>query len=115
MKKFLLSLLLFQSINILAHENQYHCISQELLNQKIQENSQFKMVHGGLENFISEYVKHTQVERTGSRFVYVIPVVFHVLHNYGPENISKAQIIDCIDALNEDFRKRNADTINIVP
>ena len=36
--------------------------------------------------------------------------VFHVIHEYGPENISKAQILDQMRILNEDFRRRNADT-----
>ena len=47
--------------------------------------------------------------------VYTIPVVFHVLHQNGAENISDAQIIDGINILNRDFRKLNADTINITP
>ena len=32
-----------------------------------------------------------------------IPVVFHVIHTYGAENISKAQIEDQMRILNEDF------------
>lgn len=46
--------------------------------------------------------------------VYTIPVVFHVLHQYGSENISDAQIADGIAILNRDMRKLNADTINII-
>ncbi|OYU94195.1 MAG: hypothetical protein CFE21_17345 [Bacteroidetes bacterium B1(2017)] len=34
-----------------------------------------------------------------------IPVVFHVIHKYGFENISQTQINDAIRVLNEDFRK----------
>lgn len=41
----------------------------------------------------------------------IIPVVFHVLHQYGNENISDAQILDALDILNKDFQKLNADTI----
>lgn len=44
----------------------------------------------------------------------IIPVVFHVLHQNGLENISDAQIFDQIEILNEDFQKLNADTIDIV-
>ena len=44
--------------------------------------------------------------------VRIIPVVFHVIHAYGDENISKAQIEDQIRILNEDFRRMNADTSN---
>ncbi len=42
--------------------------------------------------------------------VRIIPVVFHVIHEYGTENISKAQIEDAIRILNEDYRKLNPDT-----
>lgn len=46
--------------------------------------------------------------------VYIIPIVFHVIHNYGPEYISDEQIIDQVRILNEDFRKLNPDTAAIV-
>ncbi len=47
--------------------------------------------------------------------VYYIPVVFHVLHYGGNENISDEQIMDALDILNRDFAKLNADTANIDP
>ena len=40
----------------------------------------------------------------------IVPVVFHVIHNGGSENISKAQILDQIVSLNLDFMRLNADT-----
>lgn len=46
---------------------------------------------------------------------YTIPVVFHILHLNGPENISDAQIIDAVTILNRDFRKLNSDTNIIEP
>lgn len=42
---------------------------------------------------------------------YTIPVVFHVLHLNGAENISNEQIFDAMEILNEDFNKLNADTL----
>jgi len=50
-----------------------------------------------------------------SATVYTIPVVFHVIHMNGPENISDAQIMDALNVLNTDFRKLNSDTNTIVP
>ena len=47
--------------------------------------------------------------------VYIIPVVFHVLHENGPENISLAQIENAIEGMNDDFRLHNEDTSDIVP
>src|SRR3990170_1094743 len=46
--------------------------------------------------------------------VYTIPVVVHILHNWGAENIPDANVKDAIRILNEDFRKLNADTIQVV-
>lgn len=44
----------------------------------------------------------------------IIPVVFHVLHQNGPENISDLQILDAVRILNENFQKMNADTSQVV-
>ncbi len=41
-----------------------------------------------------------------------IPVVVHVLYNNADQNISDAQIKSQITALNNDFRRKSADTIN---
>lgn len=46
--------------------------------------------------------------------VYKIPVVFHVLHNGGSENISREQILDALSILNRDFRLQNTDANNVV-
>jgi hypothetical protein len=43
----------------------------------------------------------------------VIPVVVHVIHRGGPENISDAQIKSQIDVLNLDFRKKNGDVAKV--
>lgn len=47
--------------------------------------------------------------------VITIPIVFHVLHLRGTENISNEQILDAVRILNEDFRKLNADTAGVWP
>lgn len=46
---------------------------------------------------------------------YRIPVVFHVMHAYGTENISKAQILDGVELMNLSFQKLNADTGMVIP
>lgn len=47
--------------------------------------------------------------------IYKIPTVFHVIHNYGIENIGKAQILDAMDILNKSFQKLNDDTGDVIP
>ncbi len=43
----------------------------------------------------------------------IIPVVVHILHNYGPENIGDDQVYNAIANLNEEFNKQN-DQSNLV-
>lgn len=45
--------------------------------------------------------------------VYKIPVVFHVLHNGGVENITRDQILDALAILNRDYRLLNADAATV--
>jgi hypothetical protein len=52
--------------------------------------------------------------KTNQVATYTIPVVFHVLHKGGIENISDAQIHSAIAILNRDFQKLNSDTTQIV-
>ena len=43
----------------------------------------------------------------------IIPVVFHIIHKGGPENISRDQILDAIALLNIDYNKLNSDTDSV--
>ena len=57
-----------------------------------------------------------QGELAGNRAeVLVIPVVFHIIHFNGPENISAAQIHDAVDVLNTNFRALNEGTSQVYP
>ena len=57
---------------------------------------------------------YNKISNNTSASNFTIPVVFHILHKGGSENISDAQIFDAITILNRDYRKLNADTANIV-
>jgi hypothetical protein len=46
---------------------------------------------------------------------YVIPVVFHIIHNNGPENISDAQVRDAIRVMNQDYHKQTPDWADVQP
>lgn len=61
------------------------------------------------EKQISQWIRSTQPKYTG---LLTIPVVVHVLYSNDAENISEAQIRSQINAMNEDFQRNNADTIN---
>lgn len=50
---------------------------------------------------------------TPKGIVYKIPIVFHILHNGGVENISDEQVFDQVAILNRDFRRLNADAATV--
>lgn len=58
------------------------------------------------ETVISSSVANPPTFSRTSHDIKIIPVVVHVIHNGGPENISDAQIQSQIAVLNEDFRKQ---------
>lgn len=50
-----------------------------------------------------------------TRQIYYIPIVFHVIHQGGTENISDEQIEDAVRILNRDYSLQNADANNVQP
>jgi PKD repeat protein len=67
------------------------------------------------EAYKNGYGKTSAAQRDGGAgqtqgTVYYIPVVFHIMHQGGTENITDAQVYDAIKILNRDYRKLNADT-----
>lgn len=55
------------------------------------------------------------MEKDNDTVVFTIPVVFHILHQYGSENITDAQVYDQMEILNDDYRALNADLVDVVP
>ncbi len=52
--------------------------------------------------------------KSSSTSSYTIPIVFHILHQGGFENISDDQVKDAVRILTEDFCKLNGDTSDVV-
>lgn len=59
-----------------------------------------------LEAFTKHFIEN-EYDPNARNAVYTIPVVFHVLHTGGSENISDEQIFDAMARINEDFSKQN--------
>lgn len=60
--------------------------------------------------------EHTRgFQKRGERNSYVIPVVVHIIHNNGLENIADEQVYDAIRILNDDYNKQNPDWPNVHP
>ena len=44
-----------------------------------------------------------------------VPVVVHIIHTGGSDNISDAQVLDAVRVINLDFSKTNRDTADVIP
>lgn len=90
------------------------CYTDEVYAKRIAENPEIADMKENVLRELNEAAKDINVtERAGG--VTIIPVVFHVIHRNGPENISKEQIQDGIRALNDDYRLRAEDVSEIDP
>lgn len=92
-------------------QNQGWCGTEQMVQQLYQDHPEL------LQEFLNQEAKYdkSKPRKDKGDEVYIIPIVFHVLHQNGPENISDAQIFDQIEILNRDMRKLNADTSTILP
>ena len=117
MKRFptIVTTFLFAGLLSAQSDAPFHCGSGELhrlsaavLNDPLLEE---RIAHADaeLEDFTRTFVQ--DASRGGGN--YVIPVVFHIIHNNGQENISDAQVFDAVRILNEDFNRLNPDRVNV--
>ncbi len=89
-----------------------HTVQEQLMDEHPEMVESIRTTNEQLETFTQSFVEKNS--RTG-RSTYVIPIVFHIIHMNGPENISDAQVLDCVRIINEDFNARNADLSEVVP
>lgn len=106
-----------------SQSNLLYCGTDEMRINTLKQNPEIAKAvikrEAQLENFTQNFVQNFQTNNqaqktTTTSATYIIPIVFHVIHNYGNENISDAQLKDGIDMLNKTFRKQRADTASIV-
>jgi PKD repeat protein len=87
---------------------------RDRIKQMVGYNAQHAAQDAAYEAEIQQIIASGTLEQRGSQTIYVIPVVFHIVHEGGPENISDAQVHDAVAILNRDYNKQNADTVNVV-
>lgn len=107
---FISSLLMAQDI-----EKTLHCGTDEMHQQLFQDRPDLNKGIISAYNQLQDFTHNFDSPSDRTNDPYIIPVVFHVIHNYGPENISDAQIYDAVEQVNLQLRKLNADTTDIIP
>lgn len=111
MKKIILLLCCNLFLFEINAQSQHGCIADEYYKKQMQNNSEFKKNQEALELFTQEFTKNSSAAKSATASLYIIPVVFHVIHTGGAGNISDAQIIDQVQILNKEFPRQQADTV----
>ncbi len=111
-KKLLVSFLfLFSSIGFLKAQQPVPCSTYEYTEEVSKKDPQFILNQEKLERDTEAFIKAlAENPNKSASAVKIIPIVFHVFHNGGSENISKERILEQVEILNKDFRRMNADT-----
>ncbi|MEO9533523.1 MAG: M43 family zinc metalloprotease [Crocinitomicaceae bacterium] len=110
-KKAIISAMAFLAVITSNSQNSFKCSSSEKVNQAFALHPELAR---GQEELIQQSKHYFENDRGEREDVLIIPVVFHIIHENGAENISDAQVYDQMNILNEDFRLLNADTTEIV-
>ncbi len=91
----------------------HKCYTEENLAEQIAKNPRLIEERAKLDTQSLLDVETCKASKTAQSVPKIIPVVFHVIHVGGNENISKAQILNALNILNQDFTFTNPDTIGI--
>jgi hypothetical protein len=112
-KFFKLFILLFLTVNAgFAQQNVIRCFSEENFNEQAAKDPGMLKKRLQTEAQAEAYSASVTSPMNVNAVPYIIPVVVHVIHEGGDENISNAQVKDQIRILNEDYRRQNKDTVN---
>ena len=110
---FALSLFLFSSSSLLA---QHSCAHTEQRKKMHKEHPELIPAQEARRQFLENFTQNFSTNQSAQSFVnLLIPVVFHVVHDNGVENISDAQIHESIVQLNEDYAAVNPELVDVHP
>jgi len=115
--KYLFSFLIILSAFGLRAQHQAHHVNDMIQQQEWYDahpelKDDVEKLQKQLKDELQFYNTHSSAKRGEN---YLIPVVFHVLHEGGAENISDEQVEDAMNILTRDFNFQNPDTADILP
>ncbi|NQY09752.1 MAG: T9SS type A sorting domain-containing protein [Flavobacteriales bacterium] len=112
--QFVIAVLIVTLTTSLQAQSEHFCKNQEHLERLSKENpTEYKALLKRITDHDRES-ERIDLQKAVTDTTYIVPVVFHIIHNNGPEKISQAQILDAMRILNEDFNKLNADTAEVL-
>ncbi len=93
-----------------AQDDHFKCSTDAKMKEFYDKNPQARIDR---ENFLKSIFESRATYDDST--IYTIPVVFHILHKYGIENIPDANVYNQMNILNDDFRDQSFDAALVIP
>lgn len=106
---FTLAALAFAFLGQAQEPAQNKCAANEVLHKELVKSPTLAAQHVQFMDDLQNYLAANPQPKSAKAGPRIIPVVFHILYMGGSENITKAQVLDQVAIMNEDFRRLNAD------
>lgn len=110
-------IVLFSLLGVLESTAQQRCIADEISKQLIDGDAQVKKVYDEQEAFTKEFIQNYQSKELLKAFrssKYIIPTVFHIVHDGGKENMEDSLVQEAVEIINEYFNRGNTAELNSV-
>lgn len=117
MKKHLYSIIVglgLSSVPVIAQQAVQPCITYHAMEEHFKADTQAKTRYEAAQKQLEqETIQNSMSNARPVAFQYTVPVVFHVLHQGGAENISDATITAALAQINSDYARAGSDVTSI--
>lgn len=119
-KKVLFTLSLAGLFGVAANAQKY-CGTDDIYRRNLVERPEIAEREAELNRQIQAYLAKADLSafakttEDSSAMEYHVPIVFHIIHNYGSEYVTDAEIVKCVEDINKMYNKKNADTVDVIP
>lgn len=106
------AIICFSQIKTVVAQVVNPCATDEMTEQLYLQHPELRQAYI---DYVNDLKQRSTQKESRSTTLYTIPMVFHVIHVNGTENVSDANIIAQVAKLNTDYRKLNADITSCPP
>ena len=109
-RKLILLVIVFSFVTISTGQIE-RCATDKMVQRELMINPDKQQILDQLELFTQDFIN----DNAYSRFIdttYIIPVVVHIIHDYGDERIDMTQVQSAIQSMCDDFNRLNDDLVD---
>ncbi|NNF02026.1 MAG: PKD domain-containing protein [Bacteroidia bacterium] len=106
-------ILMLLPAGIVFAQSSWECGTHTIYKKQLDSDRQMIIDQANLEEFTRAFAQNYKEEHQRSGVNYVMPIVFHIIHTYGSDNIEKLRVLEEVQNINDEFQKLVADSNNV--